>query len=107
MAYLDDIIVIGKSFENQIQNLSMIFDRIKSANLKQNPEKCTLLKKEVKFLGHVVNEDGVSTDPDKTMVIREWSTLKNMTDVRGFLYIITFLLQKVYKELRLQDHCTS
>lgn len=57
MAYLDDIIVIGKSFENQIQNLSMIFDRIKSANLKQNPEKCTLLKKEVKFLGHVVNED--------------------------------------------------
>lgn len=33
-----------------------------------------------------------STDPDKTMVIREWSTLKNVTDVRGFLYIIMFLL---------------
>ena len=49
----------------------------------------------------------VSSDPDKTMVIREWSTLKNMTDVKGFLYIIMFLLQKVYKELRLQDHCTS
>ena len=49
MAYLDDIIVIGKSFEDQIQNLSMIFDRINSANLKLNPEKCTLFKKEVNF----------------------------------------------------------
>ena len=90
MAYLDDIIVIGKSFEDQIQNLSMIFDRIKSANLKLNPEKCTLFKKEVKFLGHVVNEDGVSTDPDKTMVIREWSIPKNVTDVRSFLGLCSY-----------------
>lgn len=26
----------------------------------------------MKFLGHVVNESGVSTDPDKTKVIRDW-----------------------------------
>ena len=58
--------------------------------MKLNPEKCTLFQKEVKFLGHVVNEDGVSTDPDKTMVIREWSTPKNVTDVRSFLGLCSY-----------------
>ena len=58
--------------------------------MKLNPEKCTLFQKEVKFLRQVVNEDGVSTDPDKTMVIREWSTPKNVTDVRSFLGLCSY-----------------
>lgn len=39
----------------------------------------------MKFLGHVVNEDGVPTDPDKTQVIREWVAPKNVTEVKSFL----------------------
>lgn len=72
MAYLDDIIVVRESFEDHVANLSQVVKRISDANLKLNPEKCIFFKKEVKFLGHVVNESGVSTDPDKTKVIRDW-----------------------------------
>jgi hypothetical protein len=48
-----------------MQNLREIFQRLKEANLKLSPKKCNLLKKEVKFLGHIVSESGVSTDPSK------------------------------------------
>lgn len=44
----------------------------------------------MKFLGHVVNEDGVSTDPDKTQVIREWVVPKNVTEVRSFLGLCSY-----------------
>lgn len=72
MAYLDDIIVVGESFEDHVANLSQVVKRISDANLKLNLEKCILFQKEVKFLGHVVNESGVSTNPYKTKVIRDW-----------------------------------
>lgn len=90
MAYLDDIVVIGNSFEDQVANLSKVFERINSANLKLNPKKCILFQKEVEFLGHVVNEDRVSTDPDKTQVIREWVVPKNVTEVRSFLGLCSY-----------------
>lgn len=90
MAYLDDIVVIGNSFEDQVANLSKVCERINGANLKLNPKKCILFQKEVKFLGHVVNEDEVSTDPDKTQVIREWVVPKNVTEVRSFLGLCSY-----------------
>lgn len=40
MAYLDDIVVIGNSFEDHVANLSNVFGRINSSNLKLNPKKC-------------------------------------------------------------------
>ncbi len=39
--------------------------RIKDVNLKVTPKNVTYLKKEVKFLGHVISEEGVATDPEK------------------------------------------
>jgi hypothetical protein len=46
-----------------MQNLREVFQRLKEANLKLSPKKCNFLKKEVKFLGQIVSESGVSTDP--------------------------------------------
>lgn len=47
MAYLDDIIVVGKSFEDQIANLSRVVKRISDANLKLNPEKFYFKRSEI------------------------------------------------------------
>lgn len=48
------------------------------------------ISKGSEVLGHVVNEDGVSTDPDKTQVIREWVVPKNVTEVRSFLGLCSY-----------------
>ena len=56
LIYLDDIIVFSKNFDDHIQRLDMVLQRISEANLKLKPEKCDLLKSEVAFLGHFVSD---------------------------------------------------
>ena len=63
--YLDDIIVFSRTPEEHIHRLRAVFVKLKAAGLKLKPSKCDFFKKEIKYLGHVVSEQGVSTDPDK------------------------------------------
>lgn len=57
-AYLDDIVVLGKTLEDHLQNLKIIFERLRAANLRINKDKCSFAKKQIKYLGHVVSENG-------------------------------------------------
>lgn len=51
LVYLDDIIVLGSSFEEELKKLYAVLQHMKQANLKLNPRKCILLRKMVSFLG--------------------------------------------------------
>lgn len=70
LVYIDDIIVFGKTFEESLQNIEYVFQRLQQAGLKLKPSKCTLFKKEVLFLGYRVSGLGVQTDPQKIAVIK-------------------------------------
>ena len=65
LLYLDDIIVKSATFEDHLLNLEQVFKRLKEANLKLSPKKCNLFKHKVTFLGHIVSDQGISTDPKK------------------------------------------
>jgi hypothetical protein len=105
LIYLDDIIVMGKTFSDMIGNLETVIARIQNAGLKLKAKKCCLCSKEVQFLGHVISETGVATDPSKIEVIKNWPTPTSVTELRSFLGLCgyyrptskTFLLkQNVY-----------
>ena len=49
------------------------------------PKKCTLFAKEVRYLGHVVSQNGVSTDPDKISAVKNWPVPVSVKEVRLFL----------------------
>ena len=66
LVYLDDVIIPGKDFEDHLQNIRIVLERLRQAGLKLHPNKCYFGKKQVAFLGHIVSEDGVATDPHKT-----------------------------------------
>ena len=71
LVYLDDVI-FGKTFQEHLSNLAAVFERLRKAGLKLQPHKCSLLQKEVKYLGHIVSESGVSPDPSKTDKVANW-----------------------------------
>ena len=71
LLYLDDILVPGRTFQQQIDNLQTVFQRLKEANLKLNPKKCALFQWEVKYLGHVVSARGVS------QTLTKWKPFKH------------------------------
>ena len=88
--YLDDIIVYSRDFEEHLRNLSLVFDRLETTNLKLKANKCYFFQKEVKFLGHVVSEKGIMTDPDKTKAVREWRIPQSVTELRSFLGFVSY-----------------
>ena len=69
LCYIDDIIVIGRTIDEHLQNLEFIFRRLRENNLKVKISKCHFLQSSVKFLGHVISEKGLHTDPDKILAI--------------------------------------
>jgi len=85
LVYLDDVIVFSKIFEEMMANLRKVFLRLRMANLKINPQKCSLFGKEVKYLGHIVSERGISTDPEKISAVKNWPVPQNRKQLRSFL----------------------
>jgi len=92
LIYLDDIIAFGKTFEDMVGNFRQILLRFWEANLKINPKKCNLFGRQVKYLGHVITAEGVSTDPEKTAAVAEWPVSQSKKQVPKCLFGVLFLL---------------
>ena len=83
--YLDDIIVFAATWEEHLDCLRQVFERLRHAQLKLGADKCTFAAREVSYLGHRVTEEGLLPDPSLLAAIREISPPKNATEVRSFL----------------------
>ena len=90
LVYLDDIIVMGSSFQEHLERLDEVFSRLGKTGLKLKGKKCELLQKEVPFLGHVVSAEGLKPDPARVAAIKEWGIPKIQTDVRSFLELCSY-----------------
>ncbi|KAK3083081.1 hypothetical protein FSP39_013432 [Pinctada imbricata] len=90
LVYLDDIVVIGKSFHQMLKNLECIFNRLSSAGLKLKARKCSLFAKKVEYLGHIISEKGVSTDPRKITTVQNWEEPKSVKELRSFLGLCSY-----------------
>ena len=85
LLYLDDIIVFSSTVRQHLERLEEVFSRLDRQGLKVKLSKCHFFQKEVKYLGHVVSEQGVATDPDKLAAVREWKRPSHLAELRSFL----------------------
>ena len=90
LVYIDDILVSGRTFQEHLNNLRNVFQRLHKANLKLSPNKCYLLQKQVKYLGHVVSAEGVSADPQKVEAILSWPVPSCTSETRSFLGLCSY-----------------
>ena len=85
LVYIDDIILFSTTVDEHLERLITVLGRLRAAGLKLKPEKCALFQKSVSFLGHVVSECGIATDPKKIKAVVEWPVPKTVREVRAFL----------------------
>ena len=85
LIYLDDIIIFSKTEDEHIKRLESVFRRLKEQNLKLKGKKCEFFKTEIKYLGIIVSDGGIATDPHKVSVVKNWPVIKNVKDLRKFL----------------------
>ena len=91
--YLDDINVFSWTPEEHVHRLKAVFNKLRAASLKLKPSKCYLFKKEIKYLGDVVSNEGVSTDADKIKFVTEWPQPTTVTEVRSFLGFVSYYIR--------------
>jgi transposase InsO family protein len=84
-AYFDDVIIFSETFNEHIDRLEKVLNRLRECDLKIKHSKCQLFRDRVKYLGHMVSHAGVETDKDKTSTLRTWAIPRNVRDVRRFL----------------------
>ena len=85
LLYLDDVIIFSSDMDSHIERLEVVLMRFRGANLKLKPSKCELFRREVRYLGHIVNEEGVSTDPEKVSAVRDWPEPGCVRELQQFL----------------------
>uniref|UniRef100_A0AAQ5ZUW2 Reverse transcriptase/retrotransposon-derived protein RNase H-like domain-containing protein n=1 Tax=Amphiprion ocellaris TaxID=80972 RepID=A0AAQ5ZUW2_AMPOC len=71
--------------DDHLHRLGSVLSRLQQEGLKVKLSKCEFFKKEVKYLGHVISADGVSTDPDKIAAVAGWPHPNTTTEMRSFL----------------------
>lgn len=99
LVYLDDLLVYAPDENTALERLEMVFSRLRGHNLKLAPKKCFFLRKSVRFLGHIVDETGVLTDPSKVESITMMTSADLMEAdgvtpsqkrIRSFLGVINY-----------------
>ena len=85
IVYLDDILVFGRTFDETLERLRMVLDRLDKFNLKVKPEKCNWFAKKLRYLGHEISANGIAPDPEKVRAVAEWKRPTTEAELRSFL----------------------
>ena len=85
----DDILVHGKGREHDIY-LRKLLHTLQVNGLTVRPAKCNLGKTEVKWFGNIFSKDGMSPDPAKCTIIKQWPSPKSKDEVKSFLQTVQF-----------------
>lgn len=80
----------GKDRIEHDDRLHKVLTKFREAGLTLN-DKCKFAMTEIKFLGHVVNAQGIRADPDKIKAIRDMPEPKNVSDICRFMGMVNFV----------------
>ncbi|KAJ9566126.1 hypothetical protein OSB04_002092 [Centaurea solstitialis] len=84
IVFIDDILIYSQSKEDHEQHLRSILELLKAEELYAKFSKCEFWIREVHFLGHVVNKEGIHVDPAKIEAIKKWEARKHRQKFDNF-----------------------
>ena len=90
VVFLDDICIHSMTLSDHLLHLEMVFKILRKEKLFSKFSKCTFAVHELKFLGHIIGQDGIKVDPAKISVIKNWPISTCMSEVRSFLGLANY-----------------
>ncbi len=90
LAFLDDVLVLGSTFEEHMRNLTDVLLRFRKFRLKLKPTKCLFFKNEIEFLGRRVTGASLSMAESDVKVVEDWPTPTCSKDVQRFIGLANY-----------------
>ena len=85
LVYLDDIVIYSADLDQHIIDLREVFQKLREAGLTINREKCSFIHQEMRYLGHIIGQNGVQPDPDKVSSILAYPAPTTVKQLERFL----------------------
>ena len=90
-AYIDDLLVISNgSFEDHLNKLNVVFQKLQDAGFKVNAEKSFFAQSELEYLGFKITRSGIMPLPDKVQAIQNIAEPKTKKQLRSFIDVINY-----------------
>ena len=86
--YIDDIIVHAQDAESFLSRLRQVFERLRKHNITLNPEKCRFGLQSVEYVGHTIDETGLSFSTEKLNEVLAISPPTYAKELRSFLGLV-------------------
>ena len=82
---MDDVLVHGRTQQEHNERLHAVLEKLQASGVTLNREKCSFSQSQVRFLGQVLSQSGISSDPDKVSAILEMREPASVPEIRRFL----------------------
>lgn len=79
------MIVFSPTLEKHEERLLNVLNRLTEYGLKLSPDNCKFCQSSFKYLGHIVSEKGIETDPEKIATLKTWRKPNNLKELKTFL----------------------
>ena len=105
--YLDDILIFSPDMETHLKHLRILFERLRSTDLKLKEVTCNFLKKHIQYLGHIISGKGIAPVQEKLESIQNMLPPRNSKEVKQFLGLIGYYRKFVPHFLDLARHLNA
>lgn len=85
LVFFDDILIYSPSLSDHVTHVELVLQLLRQHHLSAKPSKCVFGQSQVEYLGYIISNEGVATDPTKVQAVKNWPVPKSVTDLRGFL----------------------
>ena len=93
--YLDNLVIYSDTIEDYIRHLRTVINILYKEKFYLSKHKIQLFQKELKILGHIVDNQGIRIDSHKVESIRQWKVLTNKDLLQGFLGSVSYLAPNI------------
>ncbi|GJU02835.1 putative reverse transcriptase domain-containing protein [Tanacetum coccineum] len=80
IVFIDDILIYSKIQEEHVEHLRLVLELLKKEKLYAKFSKCEFWLREVQFLRHVINGNGIHVDPSKIEAVKNWKAPRTPTE---------------------------
>jgi hypothetical protein len=90
IVFLDDILIYSKPGEEHGHHLRLVLQVLSEHHLYAKLSKFSFYQEQIHYLGHIISKEGIIVDLEKIESIREWSTPRNVSEVRYLMGLIGY-----------------
>ena len=90
IVYLDEILEVGRTFEEHLRNLREVFERLRQLSLRLKASKFHIAKRQVTYLRYNVSEGRISADSSKVDAVKKFPTPNDAGSSRSFLGLASY-----------------